>query len=358
MSTAEYGVDSFHINVSDGEAAFHLLVNRSEEPCKILSTVLIDGGHATMVSRTTNTRNAISQSGDYKLPDGATTLKCDAIVITQWDEDHYGGILKLIRNSLRDDGTDNIDTSIFKYGGAGRSDPKTYLYVPTTFEVAGDKTKDFDIWVDQATVHLKGRWLNNEIWVDCEAGNIKAKGICKLRTENFLGVNFFVNRTLRPPSASVGNPATLIERNPPNLPDGTLPSTSLPGIYCIATNTDILGRRINSSSQKRRVGTGKAPVVALDDNTTTNRESICAMIIWNSGRLSHYMGGGLDSAEEKKIVDWSQTNGGVDQKGKWVTSMKVSHHRTHWATPVPMLQNFRPKNIVLSCGSRHMHPGK
>ena len=360
MPAAKYGVDSFHVNVLDGEAAFHLLVDRSEEPHKILSTVLIDGGHASMVNRTASTRTHISESGEYKLPDSDTNLKCDTIVITQWDEDHYGGILKLIRNSIKTDGTDNPQTSIFKYGVTGRSDPKTYLYVPTSFKVAGDTEKDFDIWVNQTTIRLKGRWQNGEILVDCEVGEITAKGICKLRTEDFLGVNLFTNRTLSSScsSSSISNPTILLTKNKPTLPDGTCPSSSLPGLYCVAANTDILGRPLNPQSQKRKGGTGKASILDLGDSTGPIRESICAMVIWASGRLSHYTGGFLDCVEEKKIVAWSQASGEIDQKGKWVTSMKVSHGRASNATPIAMLQNFRPKNIVLSCGSSRQQPCK
>jgi hypothetical protein len=363
MAMVEPFVHSFHINVLDGDAAFHLLVDESTKPPTILSTVLIDGGHRHLSFDHRDhrvTQLSRDLAGSYK--DTSTpVLRCDTIVITHWDEDHYGGILRLIENSINSDGSINDGKSVFKYEGGNRAKPQTYLYVPCAFY----KDHGTFLIANLGEQPLHGRWQGDEILVDFASGKPnQSLGICKLRTKDILGVNFFTNKPLPSGTSSEGlkSPEDLVKANKPTLPNGASSKSSIPGLYCVGSNTDKIGYRIDAVvSMRTRAKMKQIGTVDIVNRypTASNCESIAAMLIWdNSFRLSHYTAGDLDFDDEGDIVAWTKTNGDTKTVGKWVTSMKVSHHGGRNETPATILENFRSRNIIISCGGKYGHPGQ
>lgn len=71
----------WHINISTGDSAIHLLVEESSTAVKVLNAVLIDGGE----SRLQNIKDTIEKiESTYTFADGGTALRFDSVIITHW----------------------------------------------------------------------------------------------------------------------------------------------------------------------------------------------------------------------------------------------------------------------------------
>ena len=91
-----------------GDSAIHLLVDNATPP-KVYNAVLIDGG-LNNVGVLANLKTCISwieRSGSYTIPAGV--LRFDSVVVTHWDEDHWGGVRQLIRDGCRTALEKNVD---------------------------------------------------------------------------------------------------------------------------------------------------------------------------------------------------------------------------------------------------------
>lgn len=149
------GVDSFHINVEQGDSAIHLLVEYKEnkpEVRTIKKAVMVDagpgGGFATNISDTL--MEIAKSNGIIKWKQGKsknTSLKLDAIIITHWDDDHYAGLETLLTKDLEKKVTkktwkkDTWQPDFLKYGGKNRSEPLTTVYAPYWDMVGGSGAK-------------------------------------------------------------------------------------------------------------------------------------------------------------------------------------------------------------------------
>ena len=145
MSTLK-GVDSFHINVQQGDSAIHLLVNYDETNPGVRTiekAIMIDAGiggpkwtkniHDTLLE----IPNLPSSSSVRWIVPGhqaGTSLQLDAIIITHWDIDHCAGLASLLQQDI--DNTNRFDPdswqpAFLKYGTpSGRSKPVTMVYAP------------------------------------------------------------------------------------------------------------------------------------------------------------------------------------------------------------------------------------
>lgn len=327
---AEYGIDSFHIAVGQGDAAIHLLVDVPADPTvkpTVISATLIDGGQeiGRGLKGIQNTMKIIAKK--YTLdPKG---LRFDSIVITHWDEDHYQGIVELIESDvttqLAGSSPPTLETiciSFMKYGDGGRSDPQTVLYAPYwTVTRQNSKSAKFR---NQKTSPAR---------MDFKHGSKWAEKICQLNFGDFRGTDFLTNVALTSKTPQeVTSPEALYDANPP--------AAGHPAIFCVGTNRLVLGP--------------DAVDVVDKVNSYSNQSSICAMVIWKGGKISSYFAGDANFDVENKVLKWSGTDG--DTKG--VFNMKLSHHGAASSTPVEMLDGFNPKSIIVSAATSHQHPRK
>jgi glyoxylase-like metal-dependent hydrolase (beta-lactamase superfamily II) len=87
---AKYEIDSHFINIGIGDGAVHVLLEKkNNKPQCIVRTVLIDGGLETAKETLAAAISDIRKK--YH-----TQFRFDAIVITHWDEDHYGAVTEML----------------------------------------------------------------------------------------------------------------------------------------------------------------------------------------------------------------------------------------------------------------------
>ncbi|KAL8792181.1 MAG: hypothetical protein Q9195_005203 [Heterodermia aff. obscurata] len=106
-----FSVHSHHININIGDSAIHLLVDdstavdNSTDPAKwpvIYKAVLIDGGKTTGKVPILECVKRIQASYTFAPSKTPGTLQFDAVMITHWDDDHWGGVQQLIRESIEE----------------------------------------------------------------------------------------------------------------------------------------------------------------------------------------------------------------------------------------------------------------
>ena len=141
---ATHEIHSYHINVFNGDAAIHLLVEPGQTAAgkddtskgKVKRAILVDGGKPAAADQIKKAIKFIGTAYDVTAQDnaaGATSLKFDGIVVTRWALDHSAGILSLIIQQLNTDhpssGTPSTvkGCSLMKYDG---DSPATYFYSP------------------------------------------------------------------------------------------------------------------------------------------------------------------------------------------------------------------------------------
>lgn len=93
----EHSIASYHINIGTGDSAIHVLEKptTSDDPKGYLHAVLVDGGLRTA---STVLKSAIESISRNYLKD--EIIKFDAIVVTHWDKDHYGGVVGLLKEDF------------------------------------------------------------------------------------------------------------------------------------------------------------------------------------------------------------------------------------------------------------------
>lgn len=335
---SEYGLDSFHIAVGQGDAAIHLLVQLPADPTTqstVIRACLIDGGNTSGGNHKATYKGVgargISRTMEhiktkYICPNG---LRFDSIVVTHWDADHYKGIVELIRfdiDSQTKTGADpnTLLVSFMKYKDNSRATPETVFYAPYWWERSAKDNADANFYEDPTAMGYLG----------CK---YTAKGaadkICLLNTGDIRGTNFLTNTALpvKSPAKDIKSPIDLVTANPPE--------AGYPGIYCVCTNVHVLGTTTLD--------------VVDHKGTETNQSSICSMVIWQSGRVSHYFAGDATFDVEKEVSKWSGMDGSA---GKKLFAMKLSHHGDAGTSPVETLNSYNPDYIVISAGRLYQHP--
>jgi len=370
---ATWMVESYHINVRVGDCAIHLLIKREYTSKEIHSAVLIDGGFNSIEIPEIDLSAAgdqpikrmitwINTSGRYTFAGGATTLKFDTIVITHWDNDHWGGIVGIL---AKDVAALPKDTQLeyLKWSPDTPPKPQTVLYCPNVYKKNGKGNANkrnkpppvlsrttvdtveiiqVSVTVGKGKAQKKIKYPFAQLWY---ADDPKKKDALW----DVLGVNFFNNAKVTTPGVNM-TPSDLLKLNPPN---STGTPDKRPGMYCIG----VLEETFNLP--------GVVEIVIDPGVTGTNRVSIAAAIMWedktspdNPPRISHYFAGDLEDVCEQKVVNWLRKNGksgGVPH----ITSMKSSHHGSHSSTPMNLVENFSPMNVIVSNPtSGYFHPGK
>jgi hypothetical protein len=387
-----WAVESFHITVRVGDSAIHLLVDESVSPKRIYSAVLVDGGTKPGQKKPDNqTRvlpiiNWINTSGKYSFPEGTTSVKFDSIVVTHWDEDHYGGLLDLMIRATMATRTSNFIIPWLKYTGTGAdARPATVFYCPNTDQKEDELNrypKNFRL-VDVAPAprrvievrYLKEQWAAFAIFKTARSAS-PHDTIVTNTVRQVLGVNFFNGSALENDATGITSPSVLLEENPPDPNDGR------PGMYCIGVLQNSFqqlesmkeGQIISSKSGKDKEIVSSAfeddddddddegpPDIIPEDPTETNKISIAAAILWpgDPPRCSHYFAGDADEDSEVLYQEWLTEPSPTTRKAiKTLTSMKASHHGSRSSTPLKWFE-FNPTNIIISNPDKgYYHPSK
>ncbi|GME34039.1 hypothetical protein FN846DRAFT_301210 [Neofusicoccum parvum] len=380
-------VDSFHLGLGKpGDSSIHLVVKEHGGSDEVEWAMLVDGGTSACKGHVTSAIQAIQGSGKYQF---ATPKKLtfDCVVISHWDADHYGGLLAAIaeditRQAVSDSVTpfEKIRISFFRYGSKG--EPKTIVYCPGFgYETTGFPRFDH--------VHRRNDPPISDSTFIFETGFSVGRGkmvdkACKICVEftdytagqfrTMLGANLVTGKFLADGgdvaalAASVGSPSDLIETHK------AIPGR--PGIYIVAVSDRTIGtnptppsgeggsRALSASYYEQHhidADLGPDRVFIIDEGTShstpKNKSSIACLIMWpgNPPRLSQYFAGDLFWEKEQALVEWTKTTG-TRTVGKWVPTVKASHHGAKSSTPISLLDNFKPQNLIASVGDKHGHP--
>ncbi|KAH8702266.1 hypothetical protein BGW36DRAFT_445863 [Talaromyces proteolyticus] len=350
--TDPWRVESYHVAVSIGDAAIHLLVN---EPAAGKATVeracLIDGGETDGLQPLSLTIRWIERHHSLE------NLQFDSVVVTHWDSDHYKGVVALINDDLEKQFEDlkkkydpvpadkvaELKCKYFKYDKSSKC--LTTFYAPywdgfarkdfgggwtsaVVLESEGDdpkekkpvKAQDRPDNLTENTDDPKNRLLNfglmknstGKLMYDSSGKPYFANGICKLRYTpiELIGVNFFnningFNETSKYQDAK--DRAALV---------GQVDWKEAPvGVVCLASLNGCIG----DSDPTFQIGKKKAlgdpsfdkpppPDVVNDKKCSKNNwASICAIVIWQNQNVSHYFAGDAPWFIENRLAKWLNT---------------------------------------------------
>ncbi|KIV83365.1 hypothetical protein PV11_05397 [Exophiala sideris] len=355
MAPVPIEVHSYHINVGAGDCAVHLLVKKQSgngrpvNPNKrgnILSAVLIDGGKSGVVDlQVLPVFEHIEQT--YLFEDGQTTLRFDAIIITHWDNDHYGGVLGMIWDDLAEKLPLSAATQCryMKYNGA---DATTRLYTPywdrgdSTLAVSLKSGKQHKVDT-AANLNLR----NNQYYFGMTIDSQNAPFLCLLNygAPNVIGVNFFDGSTMKLGAdwTKITTVSILVDpsnRTPPLW-------KSAPGLYGISCDGQVVGW-----VRPAKLSVGKPHHVGLipTSHSASNQSSIGALVIWHDGTVSHYTAGDAEEDTETPIIQF------IQRSNARLLAMKLSHHGAVYSTPVDMISTLDPDHIICSAGTQYYHP--
>ncbi|KAF5531684.1 hypothetical protein FMEXI_12830 [Fusarium mexicanum] len=303
----EWVVHSFHINVGAGDSAIHIRAKASFATPTASPTyeydrvVLIDGGDGNDAGCNRIQQLLVGLPSLYTNRPMAPMLPLDAIVFTHWDTDHWKGIHDLMKQNQK------------KYGNIPFLKPKdkdlTTIYAPD------------DNFPNQCEFTLE-----NGAPPTITLG--KSKNCAKFyHGKTLIGADFFED--------FVPGNKTLPDGGAKGLYSTKEKGYKKPAMFCVACN--------NVTISNHQISLIDSPI------TVTNMRSIANIIVWPEGKVSHYFAGDLNWANESDIVDWI---------GKDVTipNVKLSHHGAKSSTPLNMLVQYKPTNVIISAGHRHGHP--
>jgi len=323
----EYEVKSFFLSVGLGDAAVHLLFEKStaslNKYSKVLGAVLIDGG---LISALGRLKVAI---GDLHHVYG--TFKFTSIVVTHWDSDHYRALMRM----LYDDMTTNVEPDKWKY-----VDRKTTtFYCPATasskvFGAAGE-------WGRFVRTAPDG---NGEATLCFLAGGVRREA-CRLIYGTYcLGYDLFTGEHSSK-SVKLHLPIDSLLTYSKELKAG-----GPPVFLCIGADSRLINQQpIAPQAQQAK----KEQAAKL-----MNDSSILAVIAWplmvsGKPRLSLYTGGDAEEDREVEVLKWVG-NGAVQST---IDVIKLGHHGSHNATP-ELMGHCRTQYFVVSAGEDHGHPSK
>ncbi|KAG7285856.1 hypothetical protein NEMBOFW57_008150 [Staphylotrichum longicolle] len=369
----KWDVHSYHYSVGAGDAAIHLLVDASVSPPKVKGAVLLDGGRAVGfpilkegIRRLSSQYNCGTDKTGKPLP-----LQFNSIVISHWDDDHYGGIIKLLRsdfqeNARRGTPTKDLKSSYCIYDLSG--EPMTTLYAPywlqessstkrpakqRAYERPGQWKGYRDAATKQQYVNMCiGKFANTKDWV---------RKVAKLCAETgygsgdiqvgMLGRNFFYNGGDGMPLRSENDPAqitdvaTLINKM-------TLPNQ--PGLFCIGADSMLVGTG-NVQAKLPPGGVDEPGVIDAGSDTAVNKSSIICIIVRSDGSVLHYFGGDVAYESELLLPEWLKNNGGKLDTER-IPVMKLGHHGAATSSPVEFLNLLMPHYVFVSSGAQYGHP--
>ncbi|KAF2217281.1 hypothetical protein CERZMDRAFT_93332 [Cercospora zeae-maydis SCOH1-5] len=345
----EHRVDAYHINIGVGDCAIlvHAIVTwddsagfRQVTARERQKVVLVDGGYSELIEGETgfNSGNAWNLQScikairrQYSVPGNGVPddLRFDAVVISHWDADHYSGVLANLFDSEMINVIPKHNKNwartyrplLLKYDNAGN--PETVLYMPVWPPWGSKPFQRLAHTTVNGREHLHYLFKYNE---DTEEAAVLNTMLVRMKEDEILGTEVFSGNALAGQYSAIADLTLLLNNRP--LPAGE------PGLFIIAARQQILGMA------------AKAPLAQGSENFT-NKTSIVLVVVWPSGRASHYLAGDLDGVAEVKVSKWLN---------RPITTIKGSHHGAESSTPMEMLDTYMPRSIVLSSGNKYGHP--
>ncbi|KAI1192594.1 hypothetical protein F5X97DRAFT_75535 [Nemania serpens] len=334
MAFTNYDVFSYFINVGVGDCGVHLLLDKGTNA--IVSSVIIDGGRPAA-------RDAVRQGIAHIAAELRTAFRFSAVVVSHWDDDHYGGLIKLLYDDWED---------------RGRLLPSTYLTEQTVFycpwrsieSELNIKKKRMRVVVDpqdDTCQILQFRNSDNGLWMT----------ICPAVPSTYaLGYDLFFNQHYETGSYYIGKPPN--KHWPVTVEDvytrcAELSTFSRPIFLVYGIDNNRLD--LNPWTEKQE----KWKMTPLKDKDIKNESSVMALVFWprdpnqNNGpfRVSLFTGGDVHHWQEMQLLEWldeAQVEYSLDV-------VKASHHGSHASTPELMLLNG-VQYLVISAGDAHGHP--
>jgi beta-lactamase superfamily II metal-dependent hydrolase len=316
-----FKVQSYFINVYDGDGAVHLLRQGSNGP--ILQAILIDGGRNEALDVFEATIKEIRQQV-------RSNFLFDAVVITHWDGDHYRALTSMLYNDLE---THAASTYV---------KPNATIYYPHT---ACSKMANASMVVE-----------NNELFFRIKLGKKKVdkRRLCKaVSTTGAIGYDLFTNRR----AVSVGNGEFVASLEKAyekcvNLRDELRPVFLIVGVDENFIDGKLTFKRPPDSVKNAKKGMARQ----------INAASIMAIVIWPTGnpkllRVSLYTGGDAEEARERQLLEWMAQGMDLTQGEVLLDVVKAGHHGSHFAMPETML-NFQNQAFIYSAGEKHGHPSE
>ncbi|OCL06349.1 hypothetical protein AOQ84DRAFT_78782 [Glonium stellatum] len=349
-----YGVESFHVSVATGDCAIHLMIqNTQHDKPHILAAVLIDGGSK---KKQGNAPSPIEQvipwiqsrySTGYDNGQDKNVLKFSAVVVTHWDEDHWAGLMDFFFQGVNGKGTNFKHPNLLYDSQSNAPIPMTWFYAPYWARYYHKESNSFvNGKPDFVYADNNGTVIMNTT-DDKIPPLFTGVPIFRLRTtENkynnlkdaaVVGVNLFNNVAID--SKQFGSAQTLPEMwkaNPPTHPILEQIDRDAPGLYILAANRTLLG----GIEVPWEYDPPSTPMYQRKAPTMTNQSSIIAIVLWKD-HISHYIAGDADSFLEHVVHQ-------LILPSAKITSMKLSHHGSRHSTPLSMVNQFSPENIIVS----------
>ncbi|KAK4171649.1 hypothetical protein QBC36DRAFT_249207 [Triangularia setosa] len=343
MSNSSWQVQSFYVNVGNGDCSIHVLEYRPSIVQKPLAykCVLVDGGSAwlpidvgTGTAGTNPLRNMIAHLNVlYRWVNGYCQF--DTIVLTHWDEDHYGNLLRTIKE-------DAVMYAGFppylKYDNSRL--PLTYFYVPNWYSDTGlNGPSWYYMRATRGYAYINRSYKRGRRTTAFDFVPFAILRAADSSLKDVLGAEFFFNTPCRGAISDVQDLSSLVRANPPTGPYINPADTTPPSMYCIGVC---------------QVVPGTPSVSVIKENPTrTNKFSIAFIILWtDTWRISHFSAGDADQDTEHRILAWLTKN----HPGT-MTSVKISHHGSRSSTPLSLFPTAMPRNIIMSIPSgMHRHP--
>jgi hypothetical protein len=335
-------VDSYHVNCGIGDCSIHILVKVSADGSSELKRVLLlDGG----TGRGTETAVPLNRTielieGNPRYWNGGTGyLQFHAVVISHWDEDHWGGIARMLRDAYDENNSGLRFRGRYKRFIYTDSGPETMVYA----QDINTKNKGGLIFEEDDNGKRTMGYARSDLH-DTLSNVANAQW-----GEDLIGTEFFSSKPLAGTKHDkIRNLSDLVSHH------GHPPV----GLYCVAAEELVIGlKKKTSAGWPWSIKQVPEQTMQIERTTDTNRGSLCHILVWWSAtqapRVSHYLGADLNARTESYITHWLEGSG-VNR----ITCMKASHHGAKSSNPPRFLQKFRPKRIIVSARDKHGHPCK
>ncbi len=338
-----------HIGVIDGDATLILAKEFDDNNNgKFLGSraLLIDGGER---KRATKVYKYLQDQGINKL---------DVMVATHYDEDHYGGLVKMMEN----DGRGIFNTTMIFDQGAPPSNHFNF-YKDSSMVIDPNRTSDVNTTFEKYISAIK------------QISDKSNTTISRITTKvnSFDIVRYDKNNKDKPTIPTVQNyvsPHWLIgqeilwgsdsntENYASNIPQGA------PTVHCIAANKWVQtgnanGNAIVSFMTTNNIYDGNKRdddwYIAYRENTEKqgkNQKSLGFIVQF--GNFRYYVAGDLMTTQEDALYPYLNPN---NNRAGRVTVVKPSHHGSNESTSNAFLTRLRPSTAIFSTGKKYKsHP--
>ncbi|KAK3984472.1 hypothetical protein QBC44DRAFT_313167 [Cladorrhinum sp. PSN332] len=381
-------VDSYQIAVPNGDCSVHLLVDRSTWEGQnsnwgtIKKSILMDGGNdgrgrtsgtARILQRAIRLIRSKYDNDTNDMP--ADVIKFDSWVVTHWDNDHWGGSLRLFRDSIR-----NGQCIYMRYNS---KDPLTILYCPNWTRLpvylsrmgANDKLrkkaeKNMKKKPNQLIIKaadLDQAEANGMGLVDLNYDGVQVEGLCVAKWGHriLLGTDFFTGQTCSGLFTPGENQDLSLEKalnetlSSFKMVETALqlfqdsPHQSQPRFICVGAGGFLLGGIISKDQVNAALAESLEPA-----DTWANLSSIMSVLHFSKQKhISLYWGGDAVTVMEESFVKHRNDRPPFFQ-GYTVTVVKWSHHGGRHSNPAALWDMLKPTRCVVSANrtGQYLHP--